>query len=441
MKDKTTEEAQELVGYPEYSLIDRGTRMSPLEAWDPPSGQKKFTEQDLYDLFHNECIAFMGDSMDRRAADTLHVLMEYRHNTSRVESYIYAWENNHISQTRMVGDRKMHSYKKNCEPGTVDSVWAPLHPAMQQFQYSKNYSLIVASSGPWNYEKKNLTPDELVSEMNKTIRHLYHSIPRSVLIIWKTSAWSWYADWNFLERNEKTTGKTASNYLVYHGNQVAKQIIDKINASNLVYVDFAKEILPFSFSERRGNNMQAEFSDGNPWHLGPKARGLLLQMVANEVMKRRPFYNQTKTPETSIETGEQQEPSKVTSVSNDEMLVLTDPPTPLEIEKQTNTTAPVPSKETSASKNGPLVITEPPTPIEMEIKSGKVTKTTVGVAGYGMDEPNIAVVSQNRSLHILLFLVLAVIAFMRRSNRLKKRNEAMEAAKLIKEAPPTADDD
>eukprot|EP00980_Cylindrotheca_fusiformis_P005440 scaffold1161_cov70-Cylindrotheca_fusiformis.AAC.1 len=111
---------------------------------------------------------------------------------------------------------------------------------MQQFQYSKNYSLMVASSGSWNYENNNLTPDELVWEMNKTINHLYHSIPRSVLIIWKTSAWSWHDDWNFLERNETTTRQKAANYLVYLGNQVAKQIIDTINASNLVYVDFFK---------------------------------------------------------------------------------------------------------------------------------------------------------------------------------------------------------
>eukprot|EP00980_Cylindrotheca_fusiformis_P005441 scaffold1161_cov70-Cylindrotheca_fusiformis.AAC.2 len=117
--------------------------------------------------------------------------------------------------------------------------------------------------------------------------------------------------------------------------------------------------------------MQAEFNDHNSWHLGPKARGFLLQMVANEVVKRRLFYDQTKAPETLVLPRDPQEPSKATS----------------------------------------------------------------------MDEPNIAVVSQYRYLHILSFLVLSVIVSMRRSIWLKMRNGAMEAVKLLKEAPTTTADD
>jgi hypothetical protein len=97
--NKTTAEIQDLVGYPEWTLIDKGTKPSPLESWAPPPGRNKVSAEDLYELFHKKCIAFIGDSLQRRAADTLHALIEHRGNTSQIDEYIYRMPNRFFTVT------------------------------------------------------------------------------------------------------------------------------------------------------------------------------------------------------------------------------------------------------------------------------------------------------------------------------------------------------
>jgi hypothetical protein len=74
---------------------------------------------------------------------------------------------------------------------------------------------------------------------------------------------------------------------MHYANQVARETIDSINASNLILLDWSKEILPYSFSERKPTNMIAENNDNTPWHVGPKARALLLQMLASEIIQQK----------------------------------------------------------------------------------------------------------------------------------------------------------
>jgi hypothetical protein len=289
MTDKTTAEVQDLIGYPEYTLIDNGTKLSPLESWNPPPGRMKFSEEDLYQLFHKGCIAFVGDSLQRRAGDTLHALIEHRTNTSQIDEYIYNWTNlGHEHLTRVIGSGDPWSndtqyYKEHCEPGTSDSLWYPSHLSFKEFKYEKNHTILIAGNGPWDNQIGDFSPNEWKKMMNETIHHLYNSVPNSVLIFWKTNPWGAYFKWNFSKPNRKTSGKSGSNYLVYYANQAAKEIIDSINASNLILLDWSKEIFPYSFSERLPTNMMAENNDQNAWHVGPKGRGLLLQMLASEI--------------------------------------------------------------------------------------------------------------------------------------------------------------
>jgi hypothetical protein len=68
---------------------------------------------------------------------------------------------------------------------------------------------------------------------------------------------------------------------------VARETIDSINASNLILLDWSKEIFPYSFSERIPTNMMAENRDISPWHVGPKGRALLLQMLGSEIIQQQ----------------------------------------------------------------------------------------------------------------------------------------------------------
>lgn len=292
MKDKTTAEVQALIGYPEYRLTDNGTRLSPLEAWDPPPGKKKFSEEDLYQLFRDDCIAFIGDSLQRRAGDTLHALIDHRENTSEIEDYIYNWTNKgHEALTRIIGSADpwlpdTPNYKENCVPGTIDSLWFPTHPSFKEYSYTKKHTILIGGSGPWDNQNANYSPLQWKEMTNETIHHIYNSVPSSVLIFWKTSPWGYPFGWNYLKATKTTSGHQGSNYLVYCGNQAAKATIESINASNLVLLDWSKEIFPYSFSEKRVTNMMPDNDDQNGWHVGPKGRGLLLQMLASEIQRR-----------------------------------------------------------------------------------------------------------------------------------------------------------
>jgi hypothetical protein len=287
---KAVAEVQDLVGYPEWTLIDNGTKLSPLESWAPPPGRNKVSAEDLYELFHKKCIAFLGDSLQRRAADTLHALIEHRGNTSQIDEYVYDLPNMHSRATRMIGSRPPSSkndtqYKKHCEPGTIDNMWLPTLKSIGHFKYEKNHTVLIASCGPWD-QKRDYSPNDWKKVVIESIHGLYNSVPNSVLIYWKTSPWGWHSAWNFLEPNQ-TSGKKTSNYLVYYANEVARETIDSINASNLILLDWSKEILPYSFSERVPTNMKAEGNDGSEWHVGPKGRALLLQMLASEIIQQK----------------------------------------------------------------------------------------------------------------------------------------------------------
>lgn len=294
MGQRSTGEIQKLVGYPTYTLLDNGTNLSPFDVWDPPSGKIKFSAHDLHQLFHKECIAFVGDSLQRRAADTLHILIENKDEEKTSKTvYYYKWDPKSASRSRRIGEgsllsktsasKNKYSEQKPVEPGTIDSLWYPTHVSLKKFKYQKNHTLIMAGIGAWENEYRSFNPKEWEQKVNSTIHHLYNTVPKSVPIFWKTSSWGWYWNWKELKRTQKMGNpKDGNNYLVYLANQVAKDVIESINASNLILLDWSKEILPYSFDERITTNMMAEDHNISAWHVGPKGRGLLLQMLASE---------------------------------------------------------------------------------------------------------------------------------------------------------------
>eukprot|EP00980_Cylindrotheca_fusiformis_P007407 scaffold1527_cov107-Cylindrotheca_fusiformis.AAC.2 len=291
MTDKPIATLQQQVGYPEYRLLDNETTLHPLEAWDPPPGNRAFSAQELYEIFNKHCIAFVGDSLQRRAADTLHAIIEHRNTSSQNYTFSYFWKprDGHGHYTRMIGAEPPRTsprgfYKKKCEPGTIDSVWAPRYEGLLRYKYDKEYTIIVTGIGAW--VNSDYSPNEVMRKVNQSIHHIHKVVPKSTIVIWRSGTWNLGSPWNYVRSNEMVTSK--SNYLMHCSNQAAKETINNINADNLFYIDWAKEILPYSFSQRIPTNMMAEDDDHSAWHVGPKARALLLQMIASDVAAHHP---------------------------------------------------------------------------------------------------------------------------------------------------------
>lgn len=155
MKDPRTAFILSKIGPQEYSLADAGpvnrTNFNPLEAWTPPSNKRVFTVDEFYHLFKKECITFLGDSNERRAADTLHILLKNRHNISAIENCFYKHKNKDSDRPRPnVVDNEMRG--RECTPGTVDNLFRPTYERLLEYDHSKqkNYTIVVASTGGWN---------------------------------------------------------------------------------------------------------------------------------------------------------------------------------------------------------------------------------------------------------------------------------------------------
>ncbi|CAJ1945469.1 unnamed protein product [Cylindrotheca closterium] len=291
MLNFTTEEVLKRIEPQEYSLALEGPvpGINLLKAWTPPPYKRIFKVDEMYQLFSKECIAMIGDSTDRRAADTLHILLSNRNNVSGIEKYLHDYQDGHIDQTRdNLVDGAIR--RKKCYPGTIDNIFLPTYDDLLGYKHhkQKNYTIIVAATGPWNHigKPKWYTPKETREYVQQVIHHLHNEIPKDILFIWKTSVWSRFGDWNELKDNE-TINVKGNNYLVHYANQVAKDTIRAINSTRRIVLDFSTEIAPYSFEQRAPTNMAAENDDAVRWHLGPKGRVLFAQMLAWEVARYR----------------------------------------------------------------------------------------------------------------------------------------------------------
>ncbi|CAJ1945473.1 unnamed protein product [Cylindrotheca closterium] len=292
MKNITTEEVLKIIGPQEYSLADKGPvpGINVLEAWTPPPYKRVFNVHELYEIFSKECVTMIGDSTDRRAADTLHILLQERHNISGITKFFHKYKNRYQDHTR-------HNFvdgvfrTKACAPGTIDNLFKANYQSLLEYEQKKEkkYDIIVAATGPWNHigKPKWFTPNETRDYIRRIIHHLDKEIPKDVLFIWKTSLWSWFGQWEVLGDDESVEMPKGNNYLIHVANEAAKETIREINSPRRIVLDFAAEIAPYSWEYRRPTNMEAEFLDYVPWHLGPKGRVLFAQMLAWEIARYR----------------------------------------------------------------------------------------------------------------------------------------------------------
>lgn len=262
--------------------------------WIPAEGSHLYTTDELKDIFsQEECTLFVGDSLQRRAADTLSLMIssaaDDMNHISDVKDSVFTSE--YFNQKKHDrGFKRRTISKKNdtvessngARVGCIDTDWRPLLEDVNQFSIDyqnqtevyDGYTTIVIGSTIWDVvgsSRRRTSAEQLRSLVNETIYTLATAIPPSIRVVWKSSGWcldcTWTPDENKVNRGD--------NYKVYAANDQARQSIEAMNSSNFIYLDWAREILPRSLGTDRLRS-----TDRNPYHYGLAPRLQFLQMLA-----------------------------------------------------------------------------------------------------------------------------------------------------------------
>jgi hypothetical protein len=149
--------------------------------------------------------------------------------------------------------------------------------------------------------------------INETIFDLARTVPPSVTVIWKSAGWCYNCEWT----PDETKENRADNYKIYAANDQAKLSIQQLNASNFIYLDWAREVLPRSIGFDRLRSL-----DQNPYHYALAPRVQLLQMLAEVYANRQQYHPQSSTA-SSINAGNDAKPDcPQFGMSANEMLQL-----------------------------------------------------------------------------------------------------------------------
>ena len=257
----------------------------PVGTWK--GDQWRDSQNRVYDIdriqriFSRECILFVGDSLQRRAADTLHqVLLQGTLEIKEPRDLF------HKSKKHDRGFRSLDGPSGGC----IDIDWRPSLQDIESFAQDahnatipyRDYTLIVVGSNIWD----TVTT---ISARNSA-RNVRHATTRAIqalastrpdtLTVWKTGGWT--QDHCPLVRDENRRRRCLSDKIVA-GNAQAMATIAALNNTHYAGLDWGREILPKSLGKRR-----LAASDNNPHHYGLAARIQFLQMLAGFLEDRRP---------------------------------------------------------------------------------------------------------------------------------------------------------
>jgi hypothetical protein len=281
---------QELVGEPRSHWIG--------DQWIPAEGSRLYTTDEIRSLFQRECTLFVGDSLQRRAADTLHIMLTTSDRTHTPDVHNDVFTNEFFNNGRHDrGFKKRHitvpqassnETSSNGRTGCVDTDWRPLLEDVNSFvddfgnktDVYSDYSAVVLGSTIWDVvgSKHRHTSAKMVRHLvNETIFKLHNSLPQSVFIVWKGAGWCDNCPWT---ANEELKSR-GNNYKIYAMNDQARTTIESLNSSNLIYLPWAREILPRSIGKDRLRS-----TDGNPYHYNLQPRLQFLQMLSEVYDKR-----------------------------------------------------------------------------------------------------------------------------------------------------------
>ncbi|CAJ1947769.1 unnamed protein product [Cylindrotheca closterium] len=289
-------EIENLIGEPKSHWIG--------QQWIPAEGSHFYTPDELREVFSQECTLFVGDSLQRRAADTLNLMLSSSNKShiSDVKASVFTREyfmkkdhdrgfakrtieqiiedNNNKNNSTILTESKIPSKRNGC----IDTDWRPLLADVhdfcrdytnqtQQIDYS-DYTKIVVGATVWDVvgnSRRKTSAQEIRQLINETIHDLARTVPSTVTIIWKSAGWCYDCKWT----PDETLENRADNYKIYAANDQAQQSIQELNAPNFIYLDWAREVLPRSIGFNRLRSL-----DQNPYHYSLAPRVQLLQMLA-----------------------------------------------------------------------------------------------------------------------------------------------------------------
>ena len=253
----------------------------PTGSWNgdqwSDSRNETFTFERIRDVFTGECILFIGDSLQRRAADTLHqVLLQ---GTLEMEEPGNLFAGKACDR----GFRQLDLEGGGC----IDIDWRPMLQDIEQFaldtynasiseRYRSNYTLIVAGSNIWDTVASRTirtSVNDMRESTDRAIRALTKARP-DPLIVWKTGGWTQERCPLIHDENQKTR---CTSDKILAGNAQARETIASLNntTQQVVVLDWAREILPRSLGSHRLSS-----NDRNPHHYGLAARIQFLQQLA-----------------------------------------------------------------------------------------------------------------------------------------------------------------
>jgi hypothetical protein len=278
------QEIQDLTGKPHSHWIGN--------QWIPAEGSRLYTTDELKDIFSQECTLFVGDSLQRRAADTLNLMLSSSINTSHISDvkdsvftseYFFQTKHDRGFKRRTICMNNTTDNDFDVRMGCIDTDWRPLLADVSEFfidyqnrtEIYKDYTSIVIGATIWDVvgsSRRRTSAEQLRNLVNETIYNISATIPSSVRVVWKSSGWCHTCAWTPVE-GQLNHG---DNYKVYAANDQARQSIQALNSSNIVYLDWAREILPRSLGADRLRS-----TDRNPYHYGLAPRLQFLQMLAD----------------------------------------------------------------------------------------------------------------------------------------------------------------
>lgn len=300
--------------------------------WIPAEGSRLYTTDEMRTLFEQECTLFVGDSLQRRAAETLGIALkpdmmnkkklfdstDEKNDSSNAttttithtpdvqdSAFVDELFNTNIHQRGYEEHFILPPEDANASTtrACIATDWRPRLPAIQQFahdfvnstfqyRYGK-ITIVVAGSGIWEVHlsaRQHTTAQDLAERVNDTIYALHEHIPEHVLVVFKSAGWCPNCPW----KDNVTKRGVADNYKVWSMNRQAKETIEAIGSPNRVFIDWAREVLPRSIGE-----LKIKSKDDNPYHYGLLARLQFVQLLTEVLDRRQPLQPDTKCTQSS----------------------------------------------------------------------------------------------------------------------------------------------
>jgi hypothetical protein len=245
------------------------------------SGERTYSVKEMKTLFADECTLFVGDSLQRRAGDTLFLMLGNK-DAYDIPNDIFAdryFNAKHKDRGR--NERPVPGARSNTS--CLDFEWRPTLADLANFTtefvakpetYAK-YTLVIAGAGVWDSCKQfRLSPTVVARRTNETVNAM-QDLSEKVSVIWKTNGLSHAVD--------------ATNDKIKGGNEQAISRIKEIqkehpsSANQLTYLDWGKHVQARSLGDKRILS-----GDNNPYHFGLEPRLVLLHMLSTELDNRKP---------------------------------------------------------------------------------------------------------------------------------------------------------